>query len=244
MNDEISTAQPAVERPLTDLTDQRVIQMLATEHWSQLSSRSLAYNEAFVRGGMFLTFLSMSFVALALLSSGMNFNTDFLIVAAVVLLFDVIIGLTTFLRISGANADDLVAVRGMARIRHAYLEVAPVLDRYFIAPSHDDIDSLLTVYGDIGAGRVRELVYGLSTSGGMIGLITSMVAGVLGSVVALLAGVGGGVTILIGVATAAVFFGLLVWTAFTGVAANQARLTPIFPAPGAAPEPSPATREG
>ena len=52
----------------------RVVQILATEHWSLLASRSLAYNEAFTRGGMFLTFLSMSFVALALLAQAMSFG--------------------------------------------------------------------------------------------------------------------------------------------------------------------------
>ena len=51
--------------PITSIDDPRTIQLLATEHWSLLGARSLAYNEAFVRAGMFLTFLSTSFVALA-----------------------------------------------------------------------------------------------------------------------------------------------------------------------------------
>lgn len=37
------------------LDDPRVLQILTTEHWSLLSARSLAYNEAFTRAGMFLT---------------------------------------------------------------------------------------------------------------------------------------------------------------------------------------------
>ena len=55
-------------------TDPRAITLLTTEHWSLLTSRSLAYNEAFTRGGMFLTFLSMSFVALALFAQAMSFG--------------------------------------------------------------------------------------------------------------------------------------------------------------------------
>ena len=43
--------------PITSLDDPRVLTILSTEHWSLLSGRSLAYNEAFTRGGMFLTFL-------------------------------------------------------------------------------------------------------------------------------------------------------------------------------------------
>ena len=63
-------------KPITSLDDPRAIQMLATEHWSLLSARSLAYNEAFTRGGMFLTFLSMSFVGLALLAMAETHPAD------------------------------------------------------------------------------------------------------------------------------------------------------------------------
>src|SRR5687768_18105566 len=104
--------QPPVHpvTPIASLDDPRAIQLLSTEHWSLLSARALAYNEAFVRGGMFLTFLSMSFVALALLAQAMSFGDSFLTVAAVVLAFDLVIGLATYARISGANLDDLRAV--------------------------------------------------------------------------------------------------------------------------------------
>lgn len=227
------------ERPITSLTDPRAISILSTEHWSLLSARSLAYNEAFARGGMFLTFLSMSFVALALLSAGMTFGRDFLVVAAVVLGFDIVIGLATYVRIFGANADDLRAVRGMARIRHAYVESAPIVARYFTAPVHDDIDSLVTVYGASASSRFGEFVYALSTSGGMIGLITAMVAGVLAGVVGLLAGVGGVAAVWLGVAAALAFFGFLVWLSFGGVLAEQQRVEPMFPAPAPGETPGP-----
>ncbi len=66
---------------LPSLDDPRVVQILGTEHTSLLSARSLAYNEAFVRAGMFLTFLSTSFIALALLADAMSFSRQFLTVA-------------------------------------------------------------------------------------------------------------------------------------------------------------------
>ena len=108
MADEIPQSPPVT--PVTSLYDPRAVQILSTEHWSLLSARALSYNEAFVRGGMFLTFLSMSFVALALLAQAMSFGDSFLTVAAVVLAFDLVIGLATYGRISGANIDDLRAV--------------------------------------------------------------------------------------------------------------------------------------
>src|SRR5918992_2310665 len=121
-------AQPTpATAPIARLDDPRAVQILSTEHWSLLSARSLAYNEAFVRGGMFLTFLSMTFVALALFSSAMSFGDDFLTVAAVLLGVDFVIGLTTYARILGANVDDMRAVHGMARIRHGYTQIAPIV---------------------------------------------------------------------------------------------------------------------
>ncbi len=101
------------------------MQVLSTEHFSLLSQRSLAYNEAFTRVGMFLTFLSMSFVALALLSGAMPMDQSFLVIASILLGFDLVIGLATYVRVGNANAEDLVAVHGMARIRHGYVELAP-----------------------------------------------------------------------------------------------------------------------
>ena len=183
---------PTVETPITELTDPRVLQILSTEHWSLLSARGLAYNEAFTRGGMFLTFLSTSFVALALFSTAMSFGDDFLIVAAVVLAFDFIMGLLTYGRILGANGDDLRAVHGMSRIRHAYTQIAPVTTPYFTAGTHDDMEGVMVTYGAPPTGGFGDIVYGLTTSGGMIGLITSMVGGVFVAVAALLVGATGG----------------------------------------------------
>ncbi len=117
-------------QPVTSLSDPRAVQILATEHWSLLAGRSLVYNEAFTRGGMFLAFLSMSFVGLALLAQAMSFGTDFLVITALVLAFDFMIGLLTFVRIAGTGADDLRHVHGMARIRHAYTEIAPSVVPY------------------------------------------------------------------------------------------------------------------
>ncbi len=175
--------------PITELHDPRAIQILSTEHWSMLTARSLAYNEAFVRAGMFLTFLAMSFVGLALLAEAMTFGREFLMVAAIVLAFDLIVGLTTFERVSGANFDDLRAMHGIARIRHGYLQAAPPLLPYFSTAIHDDIDSVVSDYNTPEGYGVATFAYALSTSLGMVGLIVAMLGGVEIAVVARLLGV-------------------------------------------------------
>jgi hypothetical protein len=216
--------------PVVSLDDPRAVQILATEHWSLLASRSLAYNEAFTRGGMFLTFLSMSFVALALLAQGMSFGDDFLTVAAVVLAFDLVLGLATYGRINGANVDDLRAVHGMARIRHGYTEVAPIVAPYFTTATHDDMASVLTAYGSPSSSGIGLILYGLTTSGGMIGLITSMVAGVLVAVLSLIIGVSGGLAVWIGIGGAVLAFVVLLALTAGSVTRHQDTMTALFPA--------------
>ena len=224
-----ATTQPT---PITELTDPRAIQILSTEHWSLLSARSLAYNEAFTRGGMFLSFLSMSFVALALLSQAMTFGTQFLTVAAILMSFVLVIGLTTYGRISGANVDDLRAMHGMARIRHAYTEVAPIVAPYFTTATHDDIDSVITGYGAPAIQSTLGFVlYGLTTSGGMIGLIVSMVGGVLAGILGLLVGVSGELAVWIGVIGGVIVFAVLLVATLGSVPRAQAGMEARFPAP-------------
>ena len=226
------TRADAPVTPIESLDDQRVIQILSTEHWSLLSARSLAYNEAFTRGGMFLTFLSMSFVALALLAQGMgSFDSQFLTITAVVLAFDLVIGLATYGRISGANVDDLRAVHGMARIRHAYTQIAPITKPYFTSPTHDDVASVLSTYGtgpDTGLGL---FAYAITTSGGMIGLIVSLVGGVLAAVLGLLIGVSGDLAVWIGIGGGVVVFVAIVVLTLGSVPRHQEKLGVLFPAP-------------
>lgn len=220
-----------VASPVASLDDARALTILTTEHWSLLSARSLAYNEAFVRGGMFLTFLSMSFVALALFSSAMTFNDDFLTVAALVLAFDFVIGLTTYSRIIGANLDDMRAVHGMARIRHGYTQIAPIATPYFTTAIHDDPAGIGLTYGDHPTTMPGVFFYGLTTSGGMIGLILAMVGGVLVAVLALLAGMTDGAAVLVGLGGGLVVFGALVWLTVGSVPREQRKLTTLFPTP-------------
>ncbi len=221
--------------PITSIDDPRTIQLLSTEHWSLLGARSLAYNEAFVRAGMFLTFLSTSFVGLALLAQAMSFGQDFLAVAALVLAFDLVVGLTTFLRMNGANLDDLRANHGMARIRHAYTQITPIVTPYFVTPTHDDIDTVTTVYGPISDSLFGQFIYGLSTSNGMIGLIVAMIGGVLTTVVAMLFGLDGGASIWVGVVGGVVVLAALFALTFAAITREQARIPAAFPTPAAVP---------
>lgn len=223
-----SAASPG---PVVSLVDPRAVQILSSEYGSLLSARSLAYNEAFTRGAMFLAFLSMSFVGLALVAQAFPLDRDFLLVAVVVLAFDLVVGLTTYGRVIRANYEDYLAVQGMARIRHGYAEIAPILQPYLGAGVHDDLDGVMVTYGSPPLAGVGAVAYQLSTSATLIGLIVSMIGGVLGLVGALIGGASLQVAFI-----AAVTLGLVVFVAlavltvrfYSGV---QARLPVLFPTP-------------
>ena len=218
------------------LHDPRALTILTTEHWSLLSARSLAYNEAFARAGMFLTFLSASLVALALASQGMGFAQDFLQLAAIILGFDLFIGLATLGRINSASSEDLRCILGMNRLRNAYLEIAPELEPYFITSKHDDLTGILSSYGEASDDQpsvVLEFVHGLTTADGMVAMITVIISAMLGSVVALLFGADRNLALGVGLATFAAV--LIVMSVFMYRAYNKfgARLKPRFPTPPA-----------
>ncbi len=180
-----SPEQPLGGASANPLDDPRVLQILTTEHWSLLSARSLVYNEAFSRAGMFLAFLSMSFVALGLVGPAMQFSRNFLLLASIILFFDLIIGLGTLGRIIRAGAEDFRAIHGMNRIRHGYVEIAPVVAPYFTTSIHDDMPGIFATYGGSEIQRRTNLVRGLTTTAGMVGTTVSLVAGVLAGVLIL-----------------------------------------------------------
>ena len=72
------------------LSDPRALQILSTEHWSLLASRSLAYNEAFSRAGMFLSFLSATLIVIGFLIGTQGLSAEVVPVATILLLADLV----------------------------------------------------------------------------------------------------------------------------------------------------------
>ena len=188
--DELARPGPvAGPQPLGDvrpLDDPRALTVLTTEHWSLLSARGLVYNEAFARAGMFLTFLSATLVALGLVSAGLGFLKEFLLVAAGILAVDLFIGLATLGRVVASTAEDLRYLQGMNRLRHAYHELVPGLEPYFIAGKHDDITGVFAIYSAARPMTRGGALHALTTTAGMLAVITAAVGSVLAGVLLLL----------------------------------------------------------
>ena len=224
-------SRAATIAPPPAVDDPSGLQILIAEHYSLSATRSLVYNEAFTRGNMFLGFVSMSFVALALIAQAIPVGPDLLLVAAVVLVFDLVVGLTSFGRILAAGYEDYRAVHGMARIRHRYAEVSPDLLPYLEAGIHDDLKGVMRAYGSPQSSGVAGVLYGLTTSAGMMTLILAMLGGVLAYLVVLLAGGPGIVALMVAAVAGLVLVALLGWLTYRYYMAKQAVIPVMFPTP-------------
>lgn len=229
------SGEVAAPSPADSRWDERALYILTAEHSSLASARSLAYNEAFTRIGNLLSFLSISFVVLALIAQATSFAEPFLGVAAIMLTFDFVIGLITFGRILGTTSDDLRAVQAMARVRHGYIQIAPHLEPYFSEGTTDDMEGVMRTYRVPESGP-RGVLYALTTSTGMTAIIVALLGGVLAGVLVMLTGIGAGVAFGLGVTSAVVIFAVMAVAAGWYFVRDQAGLDVRLPStpPGSA----------
>jgi len=155
-------------------------QMLATEHWSLLATRSLSWNESFSRASMFLSLLSGAVVALALVAQATQFGSGFSVFAVLLLPVVLFVGIATFVRLVEINNEDVVWVRGMNRLRGAYLELDPGLAKYFVTGTDEEPAAIMLTYG--ADPQKVHLLHGLVTTPTTIAFVNAMVAAVLGSI--------------------------------------------------------------
>jgi hypothetical protein len=194
---------PVTTPPLLDGVDATAnsphAQFLATEHWSLLATRSMTWTEIFSRTGTYLTVLSATVVALSLVANAMGIGQEFRTFALLLLPVVLLVGVGTFFRLIEADIEDAWLVIGMNRLRHAYLELAPELEPYFVASHHDDAPGILQTY----AFRTRVgLTHWLSGSPVIVGIIDAVVTGVLAAVVCQAVGGSGALGAIAGVIAA------------------------------------------
>jgi len=161
------------------------MQILATEHWSLLATRSMTWNEMFSRAGMFITTLSAAVVALALVAQATDFGDNFRVFALFILPIVLLLGIGTFIRLGDAREEDVTLVAGMNRLRHAYLEMAPELAPYFVTSHHDDMAGIMQTYGDRPEIRPSRI---LASTPALVGIIDGVLAGFLAALVAVALG--------------------------------------------------------
>jgi hypothetical protein len=210
------------------------LQVLATEHWSLLATRSLTYTESLGRVNVFLAILSGAVIALALVAQADHFGTTFIAIAILTLLVVLFAGVATVARLMHLNRDDYRWVVGMNRLRHAYLELHPELEANFITSPYDDAHGALRTLGiDITAARgVGSLLHVFQTLPGMLSVIVAASVGAIGALVGVATGLpslGVVLAAAAGFVVAVVVMGLWGSRSFGG--RTDPSLEPHFPSP-------------
>jgi len=182
-----ASGSPNNERRRTGLDDPRTLDILTTEHWSLLSSRALGYQEMFGRATTFVAILSGTLVALALLAQAMRFGRETLLFALVLFTVCLFVGLATFVRCVEINYEDARWIAGMNLLRHAYLEIVPGLEPFFVTDHEPAPDRLFLAHGS--PQHLRNLGSSLTTTSSVVAALNSALAGALSSDVGALLGV-------------------------------------------------------
>jgi hypothetical protein len=178
------------ERTREPVSDGVRVQILATEHWGQLATRSMLWNETFTRVGMYLTTLSAAVVAIALVAQASDFGSEFRLFALLVLPVVLFVGYSTGVRLTQSQELEIWSIVAMNRLRHAYVEIAPDLEPYFVTSHYDDVEGLLQSAGPYTRVRPSMLI---SSTPVVVAVVNSVVTGVI---VALLVDLVTGVDVL------------------------------------------------
>jgi hypothetical protein len=173
-------------------------QILATEHWSLLATRSMTWSEVMSRITIHLTVASASLVVLALFAQASGFTNAFRVMAIGLSAGVLVMGTLTQIRVVNASVDDASTVLGMNRLRAAYLDLDPELAPYFITSHHDDQQGLMDTYL-MGWPR-STLSHVTGSTSIFLTVVNAIVAGTLGALVSSAAGAGSPVVVVVGVA--------------------------------------------
>ncbi len=209
-------------------------QLLATEHWSLLASRSTTQSEVLTRIAIFLTLVSAGLVTLGVLGNATEFRGWFGVAALGVLFLLVVLGVITQQRVINVGLEDLAYVLAMNRLRGAYLDLDPGLERYFLLSPHDDQPGSARTYYPFA---VRDATQVFASSMMLIMLVEAALVGLfIGSLTFAVSGVVGW-AILIGVVGVVASFGMGFIGGFRGYRDVWRVHRPLRPTPTAAPGP-------
>jgi hypothetical protein len=183
-----STRSASFPTPNSDEDRARRVQLLTTEHWSLLATRSMSWNEAFSRTSTFLSTLSAGVVAVALAGSTMSFGSSFALFALVMLSVILFLGVATYVRLTQVNNEDLYWVYGMNRLRGAYARMVPGIEHEFITGHTVDATGFARTFGAVDVTSSSSILHTLITTPAVVGVVSSVVFGVIvGLVVSLFA---------------------------------------------------------
>lgn len=204
-------------------------QLLATEHWGLLAARGTAQSEVLSRIGILLTLVSAGLVSLALVGQATDFSDAFIAFAIGVLAFIAVVGVLTQIRVTNIGMEDLMYVVAMNRLRGAYVELDPAVERILLASPHDDLAGVQQTYYFFSPKRNYSQFFGSTMM--FILVINGALLGLLSSAIAMVFTASTLIACIVGFAVAAVFFCLNFWLGNRQFRLALAEYRPEFPSP-------------
>jgi hypothetical protein len=204
-------------------------QLLATEHWSLLATRSTTQSEVLSRITTFLMLVSASIVSLALIGQATRFDRRFITFALVLLAMVLMVGALTQLRLFNAAVEDRAHVIGMNRLRAAYLELDPGIERYLVTSAHDDGNGVWQTYNPLVGPNPIWQPFASSTA--FIMLVNAGLAGVFAALVAVALEAPGPLVAAVAAACGLAFLGVSVTRAVRRIRMTRGYVS-LFPGPG------------
>jgi hypothetical protein len=131
------------------------------------------------RATVFLTVLSASIIALALLADATGFGPQTTTLALVLLPVVLLLGVATYARLVQINTEEFQLVLAMNRLRRAYLTIAPQLEPYFTTGHHDDERGLVTTYMLHRPTRLRLWLHFLVNTPTIVATVVAALATVI-----------------------------------------------------------------
>jgi hypothetical protein len=191
------SSRPESAAPIAGTTPEAVrAQLLATEHWSLLATRSTTMSEMLTRITTFLMLVSSSIVGLALIGQFTHFDERFAVFALILLGALAVIGTLTGMRVANASIEDLALVIGMNRLRAGYLEIDPEVEHYFVTSAHDDSEGVWRTYNPL-FGPNPQFRNVLASSGSFITFLTAGLTAAFAAVASVAAGAPIWLTVLV-----------------------------------------------
>jgi len=158
--------------------DRQFMAALTAEHATLQSARSATIAESAARSSLYVTTLSSSVVALALVAQATQFGDGFIAFALTVLPVVFFLGAVTYARLLQTGIEDVVYARSISRIRRFYAQIDPKNADYFRETSLDQVG-----LRSVGLFTVRWQQF--LASAATVAIVNAVVGGV---VVALLIG--------------------------------------------------------
>ena len=231
----MAKASPPPPAPSSGSPDSLRAQLLATEHWSLLASRSTAQSEVLVRISILLTLVSAGLVSLALVGQVTDFADPFPLYAVAILSVIALIGFLTQIRVRNVGMEDLMYVLAMNRLRAAYLTLDPGIAPYLMASSNDDLAGMSRTYFFLDPDRNRHQVAGSTMM--FIAVVNAALVGLLAAAIVTALGGGLGLAVPVAIGLGVLYIALSILRGGREFYRFWRSYEPVAPTPAGEPQP-------